>query len=1424
MIKSKNMDVISFKNLFKSILMTLVFWTISSSIDHVSATHIIGGNLVYRHIKGDTFEIKLVLRRDCYLGSPEAEFDDPARIYVFDDQGQPAKFLSGLNSDPNKFYDGYMKLPFMVSDTLNEFIRSDCGFEGTQVCVHQTTYLGRIVLSRAKKFYTFAYQRCCRNATLANITDPLNTGATYWTTITQDAFRLNNSSPIFKEWPDVYICANKDLVFDHSATDVNGDSLVYRLCTPNLGANKNDSDPDPISFPPYTDPADFVDWIGPYSLNDMLGGTPLRIDPKTGVLTANPNLVGQFLVGICVEEYRNGVRIGIVRRDFQFNVRICSQPPLAQFTTSESNCDGLRVEFYNNSLSANSYQWNFDYPNTNPAFTSTDKDPVFTFPKSGVYDVRLMVTRGSDLCFDTIVKKVSVFENTILPDFKYTLSDCNADKDSLTIALNDNSVFNEPGYALNQWNWTITQNGVISTFTGKNVQVPLSTTGDVTVKLELLADNGCKSEFSKTISIDDIIPKLDFDFALVGCPSSGLAEITLTDLSGPLNPFASIINTAWNIGTQTFTGSPVNLSLPQDTEKFDVNLVTTFDGGCSASLTKTFDLSNFVPQSDFLIAPVSCPDDENITIRIQYVDTLSNGIAANDISWLAGTFTNQNVYNGASVEVTIPKDSILFIEMQTTFANGCIDIIKTEHLAGPFATLKFVAGPIIVCPNDEKQIITNGNPAWTYTWSPTDGLDLTDPANPKVITDVNQTYNVTVTDGLCTVTGSVDVIALAAGINLSVLADTVTCDGNITLTASGGVGQGVYSWGTDPTIDPVIATGQSVDLSFTGKEETYYVTFVGEACATEPAVITVKNELPRIDDLSPFRICRSDTTKIITLNLVNYHQNTYTWESNPHLIAGGNTSDPTIGVGPDETGSFVLFYNVENQFGCKLRDSVTFNIENNPVTDFSFTLTECGEYKVCFKNLNTFEGFNVWNFGDLTTTDDKSLDTIPCYVYPDAGTYTITLSNITNVCPFKDVQKTITINPQIQIAENPDLLLCKGDTVKLKVNSNVQNAQYEWFDANGKSIASGPDYSAVVDTNTLFIVKGVDNFGCDDTDTIQVNVFAFDFDVVTKDSFCVNEPSSVNLNIVNPDDYNITWSPSQYIQSGANTTNPVILPIDGIRLQLVLQHKASGCTDTIDISPKVTLPFSFDVTTPEIFCLDVSTSIALNITNPNDYTYLWTPAECIVSGDKTASPILNIVEDKTIHVVVTKISSGCKQELDVDVKAGEEVNINVDAKPDFEIYEGDTLEIYIDNIINGATYVWSTGETDTSIMVNPTETTSYQVTVTDENGCTATDEVTVTVRLAQCDETDVYLPTAFTPNGDKVNNTFVPRSHFIDEVHFIIYNRWGQEVFSTKRIDHGWDGTFEGKDLPPDAYAYYLRVRCVNAEEFVKRGNVTLIR
>ena len=308
-----------------------IIWFIASS--EISATHIVGGNLTYKHISGDMYQVKIVLRRDCFLGDPEAEFDNPASVGIFTSGGALAVWLG--NS-------GQIRMPFMSSDTLNEFIKSDCGFEGTQVCVHETTYLGNIILPSRPGGYILAYQRCCRNVTLNNVKDPLETGGTWWVNVIESALDQKNTTPEFSKWPNVYICANQPYVFDHSATDKNGDSLVYKLCVPSNGATRVNPKPQPPGFPPYNN----INWEQPYGLNDMMGGVPLKIDSKTGEITATPNLVGQFLAGVCVEEYRNGVLLSIVRRDFQFNVRSCTQPPLAQFKTNETNCDGLSIAFF----------------------------------------------------------------------------------------------------------------------------------------------------------------------------------------------------------------------------------------------------------------------------------------------------------------------------------------------------------------------------------------------------------------------------------------------------------------------------------------------------------------------------------------------------------------------------------------------------------------------------------------------------------------------------------------------------------------------------------------------------------------------------------------------------------------------------------------------------------------------------------------------------------------------------------------------------------------------------------------------------------------------------------------------------------------------------------------------------------------------
>ncbi len=1400
------------------------------TIDEMKATHIVGGEMTYQHIRDDVYLVRVTLRRDCFLGSPEAEFDNPASVTIFTVDGAQASWLQALqpygtnaaNAGPNGEYivGAQLFLPLQQSDTLNQFIRSDCGFEGTQVCVHETTYQGLLRLPFRSSGYILAYQRCCRNETVFNIQSPLETGATYWTHITGNALTNQNSSPRFNQWPDVYICADTPLEFNHSARDIDGDSLVYKLVLPNSGATRFNPRPQPIVDFPFP----FVEWRSPYSIDNLLGGVPLQINSQTGEITATPNLVGQFLVGVLVEEYRNGRLIGSTRRDFQYNVRICSQPPLAQFTTSETNCDGLTVEFYNESLAANDFTWSFDYPNGDPNFTSKEENPVFTFPTSGIYNVKLLAVRGSDACSDSIIQEVFVFENKIVPDFSFQLIDCNPTIDSLSIILTDLSVYDEPGFVITERTWIIEQNGNILTFTGDGPTVPLSYLGEIKVSITVEADNGCKSTIEKIINAEDLLPRSDFHFELVGCPEDGIAEIRLIDKSAPLNPFAVISSTIFTVNGVDYLGSPVLVRLPQATQSFDVTLHTIFETTCEISLTKTLDLSALVPRSDYAWTPVDCPDDSTVALNLVYIDTLSNGLNATGLEWSVGILGNLNSSNDNPITITIPKDSILFVNLITTFENECIDRINDQILPGPFASLSFVPGPIILCPGDESSLVIGGNPNWIYTWTPTEGLDLTEPHNPKVSSDSNRVYNVVVDDGLCQVEGSVEVIALQGGIVLSITSDTVSCDGNITLTASGGVGEGTYLWGDEPNVNTVLATGEVVNLTFRGRQSTFFVRFVGESCSTEPASVTVTNEAPSIDALSPLRLCPGDSREVITFNLIDHHVNNFTWQDHPIILSGANSPNPRIGIDSFPLGEVVLYFSTINQFGCTLSDSITVIIDSNPVIDFTFDIKDCGLYEVCFEIEGDYTGFTIWDFGDPDSDDDRSLEEKPCYKYTNPGIFIPQLINNTTICPFLPVTKEIVINPQISIDAIDDRTICLGDSVNINIVANIEDVNYIWTDINNNIVNSGKTLSYSGVNDTTFFVVGTDVNGCKDSISVDISVFKFAYDVNLRDTLCLNNPVEILLNIDNSSEYEITWYPQDCIVSGDSTTNPIILPQADKEIQLILVHVSTGCRDSSSYNPDVYDPFSFEVELPFGFCIEQDQQIELLINNPENYSIQWTPEDIIVSGGEGTSPLIRLLDDGTISVLVTEIATGCFESQVYNIEALDIPIIEVDAEPDFTIYEGREVEIFIADIISGATYQWSTGESGTTITVSPRETTSYTVTVTDELGCIGTDEVTVIVRNAQCDETDVYLPNAFTPNGDGVNDVFIVRSNFIEEMDFVIYNRWGQEIFKTSDIDQGWDGTFNGVALPPDSYAYYIRALCVNAEEYRKTGNVTLIR
>jgi gliding motility-associated-like protein len=127
-------------------------------------------------------------------------------------------------------------------------------------------------------------------------------------------------------------------------------------------------------------------------------------------------------------------------------------------------------------------------------------------------------------------------------------------------------------------------------------------------------------------------------------------------------------------------------------------------------------------------------------------------------------------------------------------------------------------------------------------------------------------------------------------------------------------------------------------------------------------------------------------------------------------------------------------------------------------------------------------------------------------------------------------------------------------------------------------------------------------------------------------------------------------------------------------------------------------------------------------------------------------------------------------------------------------------------------------------FANPTSTTIYTVSVSENGMCTRQDTVIIYIVDVICEEPYIYIPNAFTPNGDGANDILFVRGGMLTEITFRVYNRWGEKVFEAYSLNSGWDGTFNGRDCDPAVFDYYLEATCPGGETFFKKGNVTLIR
>lgn len=362
-------------------------------LSSLKASHIVGGEIYYTHLGGNDYRVFVTLYRDCF--STGAAFDNPMSLGIFNSSNQ-------LVED--------VRVPFQGSQILPVIFNNPCVVSPPNICTERSTYTTTVSLPPIAGGYRLVYQRCCRGPNIDNLVAPDDQGITLQITVPTGTNGIQfNSSPRFTNYPPLVICNNDQLNFDHSATDPDGDQLTYSLVTPFHGGTNNNPMPQPPFNPPYSN----IPWSNGYSATQPLGpGSTLSIDPITGQLTGQPNLTGNFVVGVQVEERRNGVVVSRNVRDFLFVVISCEIPVNAILPTQDQlpapyndKCAGLTILFDNLSYGGTTYSWDFGDPTTTTD-VSNQFEPSYTYPANGTYTVRLIASK--DNCADTATMTITV--------------------------------------------------------------------------------------------------------------------------------------------------------------------------------------------------------------------------------------------------------------------------------------------------------------------------------------------------------------------------------------------------------------------------------------------------------------------------------------------------------------------------------------------------------------------------------------------------------------------------------------------------------------------------------------------------------------------------------------------------------------------------------------------------------------------------------------------------------------------------------------------------------------------------------------------------------------------------------------------------------------------------------------------------------
>lgn len=558
----------------------------------------------------------------------------------------------------------------------------------------------------------------------------------------------------------------------------------------------------------------------------------------------------------------------------------------------------------------------------------------------------------------------------------------------------------------------------------------------------------------------------------------------------------------------------------------------------------------------------------------------------------------------------------------------------------------------------------------------------------------------------------------------------------------------------------------------------------------------------------------------------------YTW-----LFGDGNTSNE---VNPTHLYAAPGVYTVQlimnDPLSCNLVDTVASTVEvfTEIMLEVPEIFTSCDspDFVITALTGNSASQY-TWagNAQFLNPILQGPTDSILSYT---ASTQIVLYLEVTNGLCTKTATILVVPPPTVQLSIGDTLLCAEGQlTVSSIFGGGSQINDIQWAPADLIISGQGSQTVTIQANAPLQLnISAISEYGCTLEETVQVDVYPIMLNTSDDVLACANDEIILTA-------FSGGLAQSYIWADNPELNNPLNLPTDSsiavtpnVLTWYYIQVENNGCI-LLDSAAVSLFSIGTTIKPDQYICAgDTAVLFVQNDFPGSILTHQWSPEEYIITGLGT-SLITVLVTEPTTFTAVSTTPDGCTVENSSTVYTSDLGNQIVEAFANpAQILLGNSSEISAipvnpDWFYQWEPSTWLNNAFSPSATSTPLEDITYTITIIDtrpEGFCEKKVSVTIKVFEAICGEPNIFVPNAFTPNGDGENDRVLVFGGGITSMDFKIFNRWGELVFETTEQARGWDGTYKGKMSEPAVFVFHLQVRCGDGQDYFTKGNITLIR